>query len=159
MVKIGVGLLIIHQDFGVWKGLHQAGPTPWRSRCFAVIFFLSLLIIAGFECCRRARRQRLSFLMFLPLCHFFFASICDVNSFLLFDFLGRSDCCGPVFSLSMQSNDPTKLRIFFGISSLFPSFFDRRGQGRVFCVCFMKVRFVARGGRKEVGFEEFCCCK
>ena len=53
----------------------------------------------------------------------------------------------------------TKLRIFFGISSLFPSFFDRRGQGRVFCVCFMKVRFVARGGRKEVGFEEFCCCK
>ena len=130
MVKIGVGLLIMHQDVGVWKRRHQAGPTPWRSRCFAVIFFLSLLIIASFECCRRARRQRLSFLMFLPLCHIFFASICDVNSFLLFDFLGRSDCCGPVFSLSMQSSTPQSYA-FSLISLLFPPvFFEERESWR-----------------------------
>ena len=132
MVKIGVGLLIMHQDVGVWKRRHQAGPTPWRSRCFAVIFFLSLLIIAGFECCRRARRQRLSFLMFLPLCHIFFASICDVNSFLLFDFLGRSDCCGPVFSLSMQSSTPQSYA--FSLESLlFSPVFRGKRVGEMYC--------------------------
>ena|GEM_PF-2278980 len=35
-----------------------------------------------------------------------------------------SDCRRACFSLSMQSNDPTKLRIFFGISSLPPCFFE-----------------------------------
>lgn len=65
----------------------------------------------------------------LPLCHIFFASICDVNSFLLFDFLGRSDCCGPVFSLSMQSSTPQSYA-FSLISLLFPPplFFLRRGR-------------------------------
>ena len=47
---------------------------------------------------------------------------------------GRSDYCGPVFSLSMQSSPPTKLRIFFGISSLFPSFLMGRGQEGEFFV-------------------------
>lgn len=27
------------------KVRHQAGPTPWRSRCFAVVFFLLVLIL------------------------------------------------------------------------------------------------------------------
>lgn len=68
--------------------------------------------------------------MFLPLCHIFFASICDVNSFLLFDFLGRSDCCGPVFSLSMQSSTPQSYA-FSLISLLFPPvFFEERESWR-----------------------------
>lgn len=33
------------------------------------------------------------------------------------------------------------------------------GRGRVFCVCFMKVRFVARRREEEVGFDGLCCCK
>ena len=70
-------------------------------------------------------------------------------------FCCANGCRRAYFSLSMQSNDPTKLRIFFGISSLFPSFFDRRGQGRVFCVCFMKVRFVARGREERLGLMGF----
>lgn len=74
-------------------------------------------------------------------------------------FYCSNGCRRASFSLSMQSNAPTKLRIFFGISSLFPSFLIGRGQGRVFCVCFMNVRFVARGREGEVGFDGFCCCK
>lgn len=58
------------------------------------------------------------------------ASICDVNSFLLFDFLGRSDCCGPVFSLSMQSSTPQSYA-FSLISLLFPPvFFEERESWR-----------------------------
>ena len=39
-------------------------------------------------------------------------------------FTALATAAGHVFSLSMQSNDPTKLRIFFGISSLPPCFFE-----------------------------------
>ena len=47
-------------------------------------------------------------------------------------FYCSNGCRRAYFSLSMQSNDPTKLRIFFGISSLFSSFFARReGRRRV----------------------------
>lgn len=61
---------------------------------------------------------------------YLFASICDVNSFLLFDFLGRSDCCGPVFSLSMQSSTPQSYA-FSLISLLFPPvLFEERESWR-----------------------------
>ena len=46
-----------------------------------------------------------------------------------------SDCHRACFSLSMQSNDPTKLRIFFGISSLPPVFLRwRRVSEEISCL-------------------------
>ncbi len=35
---------------------------------------------------------------------------------------------GHILALSMQSNDPTKLRIFFGFSSLFHGFLSEKGR-------------------------------
>ena len=51
-----------------------------------------------------------------------------------------SDCRRACFSLSMQSNDPTKLRIFFGISSLPLSFFEVKGWERCTLGLLMKVK-------------------
>ena len=51
-----------------------------------------------------------------------------------------SDCRRACFSLSMQSNDPTKLRIFFGISSLSLSFFEVKGWERCTLGLLMKVK-------------------
>ena len=39
-----------------------------------------------------------------------------------------SDCRKASFSLSTQSIDPTKLRIFFGFSSLFHGFLSEKGR-------------------------------
>ena len=65
---------------------------------------------------------------------------------------------GHILALSMQSNDPTKLRIFFGISSLFPSFLIGRGQGAsVLCLLHEGEICCTREG--EVGFDGVCCCK
>ena len=65
-----------------------------------------------------------------------------------------SDCRRACFSLSMQSNDPTKLRIFFGISSLPPCFLRwRRVSEEISCL-------VVESGKcyQRVGGESFLCC-
>ena len=50
-------------------------------------------------------------------------------------FTALATAAGHVFSLSMQSNDPTKLRIFFGISSLPPCFLRwRRVSEEISCL-------------------------
>ena len=51
----------------------------------------------------------------------------------------------------MQSNDPTKLRIFFGISSLFPSFLRWRsvGEGK-FLICYESKNVRSNKGEKRV---------
>ena len=66
---------------------------------------------------------------------------------------------GQVLTCRCSQTPPQSYAFSFGISSLFPSFLIGRGQGRVFCVCFMNVRFVARGREGEVGFDGVCCCK
>ena len=53
---------------------------------------------------------------------------------------GDSDCRKASFSLSTQSIDPTKLRIFFGISSLSLSFFEVKGWERCVLDLLMKVK-------------------
>ena len=55
-------------------------------------------------------------------------------------FTALATAAGHVFSLSMQSNDPTKLRIFFGISSLSLSFFEVKGWERCTLGLLMKVK-------------------
>ena len=63
-----------------------------------------------------------------------------------------SDCRRACFSLSMQSNDPTKLRIFFGISSLPPCFFEVKGWERCTLGLLMKVKMqVAVVSEVDVG--------
>ena len=58
---------------------------------------------------------------------------------------------GHILALSMQSNDPTKLRIFFGISSLFPSFLG--GESRVghFLDLLTKVNVITSAGAERFG--------
>ena len=56
---------------------------------------------------------------------------------------------GQVLTCRCSQTPPQSYAFSFGISSLFPSFLIGRGQGRVFCVCFMNVRFVARGRERE----------
>ena len=51
-----------------------------------------------------------------------------------------SDCRKACFSLSMQSIDPIKLRIFFGFSSLFPQFFEVKGRERCILDLLMMVK-------------------
>ncbi len=51
-----------------------------------------------------------------------------------------SYCRKASFSLSTQSIDPTKLRIFFGISSLSLSFFEVKGWERCTLGLLMKVK-------------------
>ena len=63
--------------------------------------------------------------------------------------------------LACRCSQTPSLSYAFSLESLLfsPVFLIGRGQGRVFCVCFMKVRFVARGRDGEVGVDGFCCCK
>ena len=68
---------------------------------------------------------------------------------------GRRAC----FSLSMQSIDPTKLRIFFGISSLFPSFLIGRGQGMSFLCLVQEGEICCMREDEEGVCEGTCCCK
>lgn len=63
-----------------------------------------------------------------------------------------SDCRKASFSLSTQSIDPTKLRIFFGISSLSLSFFEVKGWERCTLGLLMKVKMqVAVVSEVDVG--------
>lgn len=90
-----------------------------------------LLLVTSYNCRFRMLQKSQASASILSyvftIMSYLFASICDVNSFLLFDFLGRSDCCGPVFSLSMQSSTPQSYA-FSLISLLFPPVFLRRGR-------------------------------
>ena len=74
-------------------------------------------------------------------------------------FTALATAAGHVLACRCSQTPPQSYAFSFGISSLFPSFLIGRGQGRVFCVCFMKVRFVARRREEEVGFDGLCCCK
>ena len=47
---------------------------------------------------------------------------------------------GHILALSMQSSDPTKLRIFLRISSFFPQFFEVKGWERCVLNLLMKVK-------------------
>ena len=63
-----------------------------------------------------------------------------------------SDCRKASFSLSTQSIDPTKLRIFFGISSLSLSFFEVKGWERCTLGLLTKVKMqVAVVSEVDVG--------
>ena len=67
-------------------------------------------------------------------------------------FYSFSDCRKASFSLSTQSIDPTKLRIFFGISSLSLSFFEVKGWERCTLGLLMKVKMqVAVVSEVDVG--------
>lgn len=93
-----------------------------------------LLLVTSYNCRFRMLQKSQASASILSyvftIMSYLFASICDVNSFLLFDFLGRSDCCGPVFSLSMQSSTPQSYA-FSLISLLFPPvFFEERESWR-----------------------------
>ena len=74
-------------------------------------------------------------------------------------FYCSNGCRGASFSLSMQSNAPTKLRIFFGISSLFPSFLMGRGQGMSFLCLVQEGEICCMREDEEGVCEGTCCCK
>ena len=137
------------------KGRQSSRTMPWWSRCFALIFFLPVLIIADSEYRRRSRCQRLSFLMFY---HYviFFAYICGANSLLFSDFLRAQRLLRPC-----RCSQTTPQSYAFSLESLlFSQFFDgKRAGDEFFCVWFKKVRFVACGRGEEGVCEGTCCCK
>ena len=111
------------------KGRHQAGPTPWRSDA-SLSSSSCWFLYCRFRMLQKSQVSASVLSYVFAIMSIFFASVCDVNSFLLFDFLGRSDCCGPVFSLSMQSSTPHSYA-FSLISLLFPPvFFEERESWR-----------------------------
>ena len=69
-------------------------------------------------------------LCFLSLCHNFSLLFMVLIASCFPIFWGVATDASLFFSLSMQSNAPTKLRIFFGISSLPPCFFEVRESWR-----------------------------
>lgn len=87
--------------------------------------------IAGFECCRRARCQRLSFLMFLPLCQFFsLLFVMLIASCFPISWGGAVATAAPLFLARRCSQWPYKITHYLWILFSFSLFFEWKRVGR-----------------------------